>query len=218
MTLRSMLSQQVRRVLHSSGLSLAQLGQYFFQTFHTWFPVISPKLFFETALVADYDALAAEFSILVITMHLITERPRLGAAVDKASCMDMYVTVKVLFAHSMTVLPTSTALIQTGILITAYEYASGRPDPAFVSIGTCVRMAQTIGLATISTTKYSSIEDSISASTVLEERNLWWAIVILERYDRTVDFARYKATDLRKESSSLKYRMEAEFLQPNTRT
>jgi hypothetical protein len=179
--LRDMLFMHVRSVLQSSGLSLLELSEYFFRTFHTWFPVISPALFRETALAAQYGAPPAEFSTLVLAIYLIVQRRRAEPAENRIRPEDMYVTVKVLFAQSQAVLRPSTTLVQASLLITAYEYATRQPDAAYVSIGTCIRMAQTIGLAEINATKHCSTQDDCSVLTALEERNVWWAIVILER-------------------------------------
>jgi transcription factor-like protein/Zn(2)-Cys(6) binuclear cluster domain-containing protein len=185
--LRSTLSLRVFGILQSSGLSLPELSRRFFQSFHTWLPIISPRLFHETAVTTNHDTLPTEFSILVLSMYLIIQRPHTAVAKDTIRHEDIYITVKVLFAQLQAVLCHSITLVQASILITAYEYASGRPDAAYISIGTCIRMAQTMDLASVDTAQGYSHQDNCSIFRALEKRNLWWAIVILERQDQSLD-------------------------------
>ena len=78
-----------------------------------------------------------------------------------------------LFAQVQAILPPSTRLLQAGLLISIFEYAHELGNAAFVSIGSCAKMASIIGpnAHTSGKTKYESEE----------ERNLWWGVVIYER-------------------------------------
>jgi len=90
------------------------------------------------------------------------------------------------FTRVQTALTASTRLIQTGLLLTAYEYACGRPHAAYISIGTCVRMASILGID-----KYNRPNETFNGDTAtgigsLEVQNIYWAMIMLERY-ATVD-------------------------------
>lgn len=92
----------------------------------------------------------------------------------------LYLTKKMLFAHVQAFISSSTNLIQAGILISAYEYAHGRLDTAYMSIGTCARMAYATGLHM---TKLSpGLQDDEACLRAEEGRNVWWGIIICERY------------------------------------
>jgi hypothetical protein len=178
-TLGDTLSLHVWRALKSSGLSLFELTDRFFRSFHTWLPIISPRPFLETVLATRDGALPAEFSILVLAMYLIVQRNY--PAQNQVKPKEMWVSVKVLFAEAQAVLLPSITLVQTSILIAAYEHATGRSEAAYISIGTSIRMAQTLGIAKIDITQDTFPQDDYSVLSILEKRNLWWAVVILER-------------------------------------
>ena len=94
----------------------------------------------------------------------------------------LYLTTKMLFAHAQASISTSTSLIQASLLIATYEYGHGLIEAAYISIGTCVRMGYTAGLhkgkfgcSSLGCQSWPTLKDE-------EEHNLWWGIVICERY------------------------------------
>ena len=94
----------------------------------------------------------------------------------------LYLTTKMLFAHAQASIATSTSLIQASLLIATYEYGHGLIEAAYISVGTCARMGYTAGLhkgqfdrSSLGSQSWPTLKDE-------EEHNLWWGIVICERY------------------------------------
>jgi hypothetical protein len=75
----------------------------------------------------------------------------------------------------------SVPLIQASLLLAMYEYASGRADAALAMAAACSRMAYAAGI-------HTSRRDNVDATSRLEVQeawNLWWGIVVCERYIHT---------------------------------
>ncbi|KAI9730903.1 MAG: hypothetical protein M1834_005621 [Cirrosporium novae-zelandiae] len=82
-----------------------------------------------------------------------------------------------LFAQVQAFLPVLIALIQAGVLISIYEYACGRLQAAYTSIGVCTRM-YAIGKQNFEAMAW---QEDTEACLKLDKTSLWWAIVICER-------------------------------------
>jgi hypothetical protein len=178
--LRNTLFLQVRRVLQDSGRTLHQLSRHFFQTFHFWIPTISPRLFYDTVLAANNGTLPVGCSLVVLGMHLIVQH-HLSGSDDGLDSKDAWITLKMLHAQAQTILSPSISLVQSGFLIATFEFAHGQLQAACVSIATCIRLAEMMGFARIAKTHHDLAPDHWSIFKALEQRNLWWAIVIMER-------------------------------------
>lgn len=143
-------------------------------------PIISPKLFHETYLVSQHSQ-PPEFFLLALTICLITLRPS-NSPTNRIGPEEVYTSVKVLFKQLPMVTCASSTLIQAGILLAAYEHASGRSELASVSIYDAIRMAQNIGFERIFRIDADTVlHDDNSRLRILEQQNIWWALVILER-------------------------------------
>lgn len=182
MTLDVTLDLQVRRVIQLTNLPFTEISNRFFRDFHRWLPVVCPQLFYETARKCENSPLPADYSVLVLSMCLITLHPPAGILSPSVSPKDLYVMAKMILAHVQSVICASPSLIQASLLLAAYEYACGRPEMALISVGTCSRMAQSIGIdkeSRIGSEWQCPGERRLRA---LEERNIWWGVVVLERY------------------------------------
>ncbi|KAF5687111.1 transcriptional regulatory moc3 [Fusarium circinatum] len=74
----------------------------------------------------------------------------------------------------------SIPLVQAGVVLSAYEYATGQIDSAYISIAACIRMAQVVGVDFA----YKRL-DAVQEETRLQatsEWDLWWSIIVLERF------------------------------------
>ena len=165
--------RQVTRILSSSGRHVDDISTRYFQGVHRWMSVIAPSCFLQS--VSDFHSTAlADFSILLLSVCLITSRPR-----EPEGEMDqetLYLTTKMLFAHVQVVSPVSVTMIQAALLIAVYEWAQGLAEAAYISVGVCARLAFAAGLH----------EPSVPSKGPLplyevERRNVWWAALVWER-------------------------------------
>lgn len=182
-SLDDLLDRQVHRIISATGLFIDDISVRFFRGMHLWIPIIS-RVRFQNEILSGRARSGADFSMLLLSMCLITYIPSERSEASALDLRSLYVSTKTLYAHVQAFIPVSTCLIQTGILISLYEYMHGRSDAAFMTIGLCARMAYAAGLhRRISSPPLVDHDAWLKAE---EERNVWWAIVIYERYVRFV--------------------------------
>ena len=177
----AVLYSQVCRIITTYGKYVDDISVSYFQGVHRWLPIISRRRFHDRLMNLRGPA-TADFSVLLLAMCLVTSRPAEDSKSRVRDQETLYLSSKMLFAHAQSFTATSTHLIQAGLLIATYEYAQGLSDAAFVSIGTCARMAYAAGLsngALRDTREQGSLSDQDWAC---ENHNLWWGIVLCERY------------------------------------
>ena len=136
---------QVHGIIRSTGQFVDDISARYFQGFHSHLPIISRTRFYNN-LITLGAAPAADFSVLLLTICLITHAPALGyqsrhGASRSVEQQSLYFTARSLFAQVQVSCSPSVPLIQAGLLLAVYEYTHGRPDDAFVSIAGSARMA-----------------------------------------------------------------------------
>ncbi|KAH8691638.1 hypothetical protein BGW36DRAFT_55389 [Talaromyces proteolyticus] len=172
-TVDDLLYRQVYRIIQTTGLFLDDITIHFFQSIHRWIPIISRSRLQET-LVGNCCPWPADLSILLLTMCLVVYQDTSEPSTPDVETL--YLSTKMLFAHIQSVIPISTNLIQASILIAFFEYARFQVDAAFISLGLCIRLSLAAGLDLPERRPRGHDWRELE-----EERNMWWAIVILER-------------------------------------
>ncbi|OKL61727.1 hypothetical protein UA08_03064 [Talaromyces atroroseus] len=163
----------------------------YFRSFHLHLPIISRTRFYNN-LITLGTARAADFSVLLLTICLITHAPALGyehshEAPRPVEQQTLYLIARSLFAQVQVSCPPSVPLVQTSLLLAMYEYTHGRPDDAFVTIAGSARMAYAARIHARDRHKaqMTHIAGKNTNSDLLlqaeEAANTWWAIVIFER-------------------------------------
>lgn len=173
-----LLYTSVQRIINAAGRLPDEIAEQFFHGISRFIPGISfarvqdgisrlpvavPPIGFSMLLLA----------ICLITFHQITPSS-LTARPDQAS---LYTTTKLLFNQATkltTQSPPAITLIQAGIIIAVYEYASGMPDTAFQSLSGCANMGYDANL-------HQWIKAHGEGQLWKEGVNTWWAILIYER-------------------------------------
>lgn len=171
-TADDVLYRQVHRIIQATDLSVHDISVRYFDTIHRWIPIISRNQF-EGDLVSSR---APDLSILLLSMCLVVYQgsSRLSAPDVKS----LYLATKMMYAQAQTFFPLLTRVAQAGLLIAFFEYAHNLPETAFVTLGLCVRIVQAKAVGPA-----AADYNSKSFYWHKEElRNMWWAIVIFERY------------------------------------
>ncbi|KAH8807471.1 hypothetical protein F5884DRAFT_342268 [Xylogone sp. PMI_703] len=184
-SLNESVNQRVQEMIRRINHSVDSVGDQYFRTFHYRYPIISSELFYQTASkYRGANAPPADFSILLLGMALVTISPTLSRSSSSTSPSRewFYSTTKSLFALTQAAACASLPLVQVAFLIAAYEYICGRPEAAYISIGTCSSLTQVLGLMK---ELYLPAEDQpgFNSDELLENQktNIAWAIPILER-------------------------------------
>ncbi|PNP76686.1 hypothetical protein FNYG_10105 [Fusarium nygamai] len=162
------------------GQSPLQAGKRFLDNFQRWLPIISPRRLHEYIELSERGLPGADVSVLLLSICLVTLRS--GGDLDDPFLHHsaVHVTVKTLYAQVQAIMHASSALVQAGLIISAYEYASGQIDSAYIAIAACIRMAQVVGIDA-AYEKLGAVQEETRLHAT-SEWNLWWSMIVLERY------------------------------------
>lgn len=176
-TTHSTFHSQVCHIIRENGQYIDDITSKYFKSIHRWLPIISKKRFNQR--LKNFQTLpTADFSILLLTMGLITQHPSkdLGRQRDREV---LYLATKTLFAQVQSFVPSSLYMIQAGEMLATYEHANAMIEASYVTIGTTARMAFAIGLHN----RQCSDEPKGSDAWFEDEEALstWWGLVICDR-------------------------------------
>ncbi|KAF5723465.1 hypothetical protein FMUND_1789 [Fusarium mundagurra] len=162
------------------GQSPLQAGKRFLDNFQRWLPIIAPRRLHENIELSERGLPGADVSVLLLSICLVTLRS--GGDLDDPFLHHsaVHVTVKTLYAQVQAIMHASIALVQAGLIISAYEYASSQIDSAYISIAACIRMAQVVGIDAVYE-KLGAVQEETRLQAT-SEWNLWWSIIVLERF------------------------------------
>lgn len=172
------ISPHVSSLLGDAGDTL-NLALYFFDTIHVWLPIISKKRFFE--LDNHQPSLRPDLQFLLICMKLVTSVLPEHPSSPRTS---LYYMAKQLHLEMEMAGILSIQVLQAGILISMYELGHAIYPSAFLSIGACARYAYALGM---NKGAMSALSQPFTWVEWEERRRLWWAIVILDRYENRRD-------------------------------
>ncbi len=183
---------EVHGIIRATGQFVDEINARYFQGFHRHLPVISRTRFYNN-LITSGTAPSADFSVLLLTLCLITHAPALGyqsghGATQSVEQQSLYLTARSFFAQVQVSCSTSVPLIQAGLLLAVYEYTQGRPDDAFVTIAGSARIAYAARIhardrhQTQMTHTAGHNADTDLLLQAEETANTWWGIAIYERY------------------------------------
>jgi len=147
----------------------------FFDTIHSYFPIISKQRFYSN-LMNPLAQPRADVALLVLCMRLVT-LSYLTKDVRMASVPE-YFTAKKFYAAVEEAGACSTQVLQAGILIAFYEFGHAIYPAAYLSIGACARYGISYGM------DEGGFPDSGALNWIEaeEKRRVWWAVLILDRY------------------------------------
>ncbi|KAI8412164.1 hypothetical protein FOFC_08792, partial [Fusarium oxysporum] len=162
------------------GQSPLQAGKRFLDNFQRWLPIMAPRRLHEHIELSERGLPGADVSVLLLSICLVTLRSGGDLADPFLHHSAVHVTVKTLYAQVQAITHASIPLIQTGVILSAYEYASGQIGSAYISIASCIRMAQVVGVEAAYDNLGAVQEETRLHAT--SEWNLWWSIIVLERF------------------------------------
>jgi hypothetical protein len=160
----------------------------------TAYPV--PKTKFYQQFSKEKSHPSAELALLVMVMQLLARGPTTSTPAEA----DLYLKAKKFFNYLETRNLLSLKLVQAGLLLALYEIGNAIYPAAFLTIGHCARLAQTMGINDLNDSVQmfpaartpapfeivvKGSDDSPPAVEFLpdpeEERRAWWGILLLDR-------------------------------------
>ncbi|KAI9035701.1 fungal specific transcription factor domain-containing protein [Aspergillus affinis] len=131
---------QARRLLESTGLCLDEISVRYFRGIHAFVPVVSRRQFQARLLSFGADP-QVDVALLLLCMALLTSADSPETGGRRVGDQTPYLAIKSLVAQTQALCAPTTRLVQVGVLLAVYEYASGHPETAFITIGSSARMA-----------------------------------------------------------------------------
>lgn len=173
-------SVQVHRLLSAISRKRGYVHVFcdtYFRTFNQSLPVVDGEVFY-WQLENEDVGLNSHFSTLLLGMFLITHlTPRPGTCKGESGD-ELYLTLKSIWSLLQSTGKVSLELVQLGILIAAWEHAQALHQDSWLTIGSCIRMAQVLGLHTC----VRQVPPEGDEGIIFEARRcIWWCLVILER-------------------------------------
>ncbi|KAG8416292.1 hypothetical protein J3458_006885 [Metarhizium acridum] len=157
--------------------------QFFFETVHTWMPIVS-KNGFSQSLIKRMTHQRAELFLLVLSMKLCSSR------VTNART-NLYRTARRLYADIERSGTLSLLVLQAGILIALYEMGHGLYPDAYLSVAQCARYGTALG---VDKTIISREMGTTTLPDLEEARRVWWSILVLDRFMNLCDPMRHLVT------------------------
>ncbi|CEJ54616.1 hypothetical protein PMG11_00919 [Penicillium brasilianum] len=178
--LKLIVAMNLSKILDDRHTSVRAMGEKYLSVIHNYAPVISKeRLEWRTQESEALDP-NTPFLIFILSIILLTEEPvEKFVSSDTASPPDLYRTCKHIHTLYMSFNKPCIEMIQSGVLIALYEHAQCMGSQAYLTIGTCARMAGAIGL--LSATSSVSSSSKLGNSTE-EETNILLGIYILDRH------------------------------------
>ena len=165
-------------LMHHLGgtIEARRIASQYFDTVHTWLPIISKKRFFDHLLNPLFE-LRADVALLCICMKLVTwSAPDLDTDPETL----LYSTAKQYLIDLETAGVFTLQTLQSCIFIAIYELGHAIYPSAYMSIGTCTRYAFALGVSWRPAAG-ANMNNILCWVEQEERRRVWWAIIILDR-------------------------------------
>ena len=183
LNLDTILNLQVTWTLETTRVSFHETSERYFHDFQVWLPIICPTLFRNT--LSHCIIPPADFSVLKLAMHLTTTAPP-SVTFNRSVSDPLYVFVKMLLSQVQAEICVSIRLVQASLLLSAYEYACGWPKAAYSSLGMCLGLAYTLRINDYKDLEATSMHEAAATLRAREAWNIWWGIVIIQRYFQSI--------------------------------
>lgn len=154
--------------------AITSISQLYFDTVHLWMPIVSKRRFFEH-VQQGLNETRADFALLCLSMKLITTIPSTDSPDEHNPS---YLSAKLLL-HEVTMSRSLTVVtLQAIVILALYEIGHAIYPAAQVSVSLCAQYGLMLGLDWESLRQRSDLP----WIELEEQRRVWWAIVILDRY------------------------------------
>jgi hypothetical protein len=144
----------------------------YFSMVHPWIPFLSKRHFMERV----FNPLGPAWSgntLLIAVMKLVASSPT-----DCNPRSGIYISIKTSLLRAVESSLFEFRIFQTMLLLALYELGHGIHPEAYMTIGSCIRFGNALGL---NMTVEPTVQVEINGSESEERRRSWWAILLLER-------------------------------------
>ncbi|ETS82399.1 hypothetical protein PFICI_04275 [Pestalotiopsis fici W106-1] len=157
--------------LLTQGDAIMDVYAAYFDTVHTWFPVVSKK---RIDLGIPMRHGGPELAVLFLAMKLLVTLPK------DVTNSPVYVAVKQFLSLLEARGCCSFTCLQAMMLVALYEYSHAIYPGAWMTVGACSRYADIIGVTGAGST-LDIVHSVTTWSEAEERRRIWWGMYILDR-------------------------------------
>ncbi|OJJ67674.1 hypothetical protein ASPBRDRAFT_47715 [Aspergillus brasiliensis CBS 101740] len=152
---------------------ILETTSHYFDTVHTWMPIISKK---RLDLGISLKDGGPHIALLFLAMKLNT----LPALPGSEICDAVYSSAKRFLSTLEASGAVSFIYLQAMTLIAVYEYSHSIYPAAWMTVGACARLAELLGISPGKDTM-KLLKPATTWTELEERRRVWWAIYILDR-------------------------------------
>ncbi|KAM7202393.1 hypothetical protein V8F33_002801 [Rhypophila sp. PSN 637] len=167
---------EVFAILTNTPTTIQDATASYFDSIHPWFPIISKK---RMSIGTSLQEGGPDIAMLFLAMKLVAFPSHHATGIPPAQD-PLYMASKRFLSLLEASGCLSLAHLQAKILVTIYELGHAIYPSAWMSIGSCARYMDIIGLPSFK--ESSTFLGSVTTWTEMEERRrCWWAVYILDR-------------------------------------
>lgn len=167
---------EVLSVLSSSSTSLSEIIERSRETVLSWLPIIHiPELVWKTNRLQQEPS--ADVAVLLLAVHLMNELstpPALQHDKNSAPVLELCRTIFLTLFQKRTA---SLEAVQAGIILSALQLDAGQLNDASSTIALCANMGIRLSLNNMPV-----VETGLYSGLDIMKRNIWYAIILLDRY------------------------------------
>ncbi|KAJ5564298.1 hypothetical protein N7513_000540 [Penicillium frequentans] len=172
---------EVLSVLSSSSTSLSEIAERSRESILSWLPIISiPELVWKTDQLQQEPS--ADVAVLLLAVHLMNELstpPALQHDRDSAPVLEL---CRRLFLNLFQERTASLETVQAGVILSALQLDAGQLNDASSTITLCANMGIRLSLNNMPV-----VETGLYSRLGVMKRNIWYAIILLERLINVAD-------------------------------
>lgn len=153
---------------------LVELANVFLSSCQRWVHIVHADMFRERCKTTQ---VSQDYFVLLVSMGMISRPFKNGSTPDSLR-LTLYATVKKLFWEMIPLSQPTLFLVQAGLLVSVYEYGQGMLNSSYITISTCMGMAQVLGLCSVHPPPLPQLGTLRPQDEGLQT---WWGIAIHER-------------------------------------
>lgn len=158
--------------------SIRSIATTFFQTVHTWMPIVAKRAFF-IHLLNPLARRQTELNLLAVCMLLCSNSPNGDG--NSGTRTVLYQIAKRYHFEVESAGALSVPVLQAAVLIAVYEVGHAIYPAAYLTIGACARLGVVLGIDKLGLDLMGVSLGPLSWIEVEERRRVWWAILLLDR-------------------------------------
>lgn len=164
--------------LIGDAASIRSIATTYFQTAHTWMPIVAKRVFF-THLLNPLARRQTELNLLAVCMLLCSNPPNEGG--HSGAKAVLYQIAKRYYFEVESAGALSIPVLQSAVLIAVYEVGHAIYPAAYLTIGACARLGIVLGIGKLGLDLMGDSLGPLSWIEVEERRRIWWAVLLLDR-------------------------------------